>query len=107
MGFIKDVKATTAASHAARARQESRTVFLYRHNVPATSSGFSGPITDAAEVIESIERTGWQLNQVAYDGHQSKNGAVLLLFRAARNQPPPGPAYAPQHGAGIPGSYQQ
>lgn len=106
MGFIKDAKATTAANHAARARQEGRTVFLYRHNVPASSSGFSGPVTDTAEVIESIEQTGWQLAQIAYDGHQSKNGAVLLLFRAPRSQQHNSrPAYAPRYEAPAPGPY--
>ena len=68
MGFIKDAKANTAASHAARARQEGHTVFLYRQNIGATSSGFSGPVTDMAEVIESVEQAGWHLAQIAYDG---------------------------------------
>ncbi len=81
MGFVKEAKANTAAQHAARARNEGRTVFLYRYNVPATSSGFSGPVEGAAEVIESVEQAGWALVQVAYDGAQSKNGAALLLFR--------------------------
>lgn len=81
MGFIKEVKADTARNHATRAREEGRGVFLYRFDVPSTSSGFSGLVSGAAEVIEAIERTGWRLQHMAYDGHQSKNGAALLLFR--------------------------
>ncbi len=84
MGFVKDLKSGTAASHATRALQEGRTVFVYRYNVPATSSGFSGPVEGAAEVIESVERAGWVLMEMAYDGAQSKNGAALLLFRPRR-----------------------
>jgi hypothetical protein len=81
MGLIKDTKAATARSHATRAREEGHGVFLYRFDVPATSGGMSGPISGAAEVIEGIERTGWKLDQMVYDGHQSRNGAVLMLFR--------------------------
>jgi hypothetical protein len=81
MGLIKDTKTSTAAQHAARAAQEGRSIMLYRFNVPATSSGFSGPVSGAAEVVESIEQHGWQLSDMAYDGAQSKNGAVVLLFR--------------------------
>lgn len=81
MGLIKDVKTSAAAQHAARAAQEGRTVFLYRFDIPATSSGFSGPVSGAAEVIEAAERQGWRLDNFAYDGAQSKHGAVLLLFR--------------------------
>jgi hypothetical protein len=84
MGFIKDAKTGSAGTEAGRARQEGRSVFLYRYNVPATSSGFSGSVSGAAEVIETIEHAGWRLAEMAYDGQQSKNGAVLLLFRATR-----------------------
>jgi hypothetical protein len=84
MGIIKDAKAITASKHAGQARTEGRTVFLYRYNVPATSSGFSGPVEGAAEVIEAVEASGWVLCDMAYDGAQSKNGAALLLFRPRR-----------------------
>ena len=83
MGLIKDVKTQSAGTDASSAAAEGRTVFLYRFNVPATSSGFSGPVSGAAEVIEGIEQSGWRLAQMAYDGAQSKNGAVMLLFRRA------------------------
>lgn len=82
MGFIRDAKVNVASDAAARARSEGRTVLVYRYNIPATSSGFSGPVAGAAEVIESVEQAGWVLQQIAYDGAQSKNGAVMLLFRA-------------------------
>jgi hypothetical protein len=84
MGFIKDAKANTAASHAARARQEGRTVLLYRQDIGIASSGLSGPISAAAEVIEAIESQGWLLHQFAYDEKQSRHGGVLLLFRPRR-----------------------
>jgi hypothetical protein len=83
MGFIKDTKVATATKDAERARSEGRKVFVYRFNVPATSSGFSGSVSGAAEVIEGIEDAGWRLTELAYDGKQSSNGAALLLFRAA------------------------
>lgn len=82
MGFIKDAKIGSAATDAARARQEGRTIFVYRYNVPATSSGYSGSVSGAAEVIEGIEGKGWRLAEMAYDGKQSSNGAVLLVFRS-------------------------
>jgi hypothetical protein len=52
MGVIKESKAATAASHAKRSAGEGHTVLLYRFVIPSTSSGFSGPISGAAEVIE-------------------------------------------------------
>lgn len=83
MGFIKDSKQNAAAQHALPATQEGHAVMLNRFNVPATSSGFSGPVSGAAKVIEGIERHGWRLAQMACDEAQSKNGAVMLLFRRA------------------------
>jgi hypothetical protein len=82
MGFIKEAKAETARKEATRARTEGRAVFIYRFNVPATSSGFSGPVSGAAEVIEAIEGVGWQMVHFGYDGKQSSNGALLMMFRA-------------------------
>jgi hypothetical protein len=81
MGLIKDNKAATAGAHAARSASEGHTVLLYRFDVPWSSGGSSGPVSGAAEVIEEIEMEGWHLDQFAYDRAQSKNGAVLLVFR--------------------------
>ena len=81
MGIIKETKVSVAHSEAARAVQEGRTAFVYRLNIPASSSGFSGSISGAAEVIESIEGNGWLLSNMAYDGRHSRNGALMLLFR--------------------------
>jgi hypothetical protein len=105
MGFIKDTKANVAGSHAARAAQEGRRVLLYRYDVPATSSGFSGPVSGAAEVIESIEGQGWHLSDMAYDGKQARNGAVVLLFRRSANNSQAAPAHAERRprGNGQPG----
>jgi hypothetical protein len=83
VGFVKDIKSGAAAAEAARARQEGRSVFMYRFNVPVASPGLSGSVSGAAEVIEAIEGAGWVLEQMAFDG-QSKNGAALLLFRSLR-----------------------
>jgi hypothetical protein len=91
MGIIKESKANTAGQHASRAAREGRTVFLYRFNVPSSSSGWSGPISGAAEVIEAIEKHGWQLGDFAYDRAQSENGAVLMLFRRASQPTAPSP----------------
>lgn len=84
MGFVKDAKANAAANHAARARDEGRTVLLYRQDVGIASSGFSGPVSGVAEVIEAIEGQGWALYQMAFDEKQSRHGGVLLLFRPRR-----------------------
>jgi hypothetical protein len=93
LGIIKRAKSGTAAAHAEVAAEEGGSVLLYRFNIPATSSGWSGPIAGAAEVIEAIEEYGWQLDNFAFDRAQSSNGGVLLLFRrpqqAAAPIPPP------------------
>ena len=94
MGLIKDNKAATAGAHAARSASEGHTVLLYRFDVPWSSGGSSGPVSGAAEVIEEIEMEGWHLDQFAYDRAQSKNGAVLLVFR----RPPTAGRPAPNGG---------
>ena len=91
MGIIKRAKSGTAAAHAEVAAEQGRTVLLYRFNVPASSSGWSGPIAGAAEVIEAIEEYGWRLDNFAFDRAQSSNGGVLLLFRRDRQAPVPMP----------------
>jgi hypothetical protein len=83
MGWIKDAKANTAGRHAELAELEGQTVLVYRQNVPFSSSGSSGPVSTAAEVIESIESHGWALDSFAYDEQQARDGAMLLLFRRA------------------------
>ena len=84
MGIVRDAKASTAAQHAARARNEGHTAFLYKYSIPSGLVNFSGPIAGAAEVIESVEQAGWVLVDMAYDGAARKNGSVLLLFRPRR-----------------------
>jgi hypothetical protein len=81
MGFIKNAKASSAGRHAELAELEGHSVLVYRQNVPWSSSGASGPVSTAAEVIESIESHGWALASFAYDEQQARNGAMLLLFR--------------------------
>jgi len=65
MGLIKDVKAQTAGTDASRAAAERRTVFLYRFNAPATSSGFSA--------IRALV-------------HSSPAGRTLVIYRGAAFQ---------------------
>lgn len=81
MGFRTEAKSASAGTDAQRAASEGRSVFLYRYVVPATMPGFSGPVGGAAEVVEAVEAHGWRVADMAYDSAQSKNGAVLLLFR--------------------------
>ncbi len=61
-------------------------MLVYRFDVPATSSGFSGPISGAAEVIEAIERQGWLLDHFAFDRAQSKNGLSRFCSAALSHQ---------------------
>jgi hypothetical protein len=84
MAFTK-TKANFAAVDATRAIQEGRTVFVYRYNVPFSSSSFSGSVSGVAEVIETIEAKGWALTQMAYYERQSSNGTALMLFRRSNS----------------------
>lgn len=88
MGMIKDIKVKTAADAAAKATASGRRVLAYRQNIPMSKSGWSGEIGDMGEVIEVIETGGWQLSEMAYDGHQSSNGGCIMIFRRAAPQPP-------------------
>jgi hypothetical protein len=82
--FLREAKqAEVAAKHAATARGEGRTVFLYTH-IPQDRPTFSAPVGGAAEVIEAIEQQSWGLQQMAWDPKPGDRGAVLLLFRAYR-----------------------
>jgi hypothetical protein len=63
--------------------------------VAATSSGWSGPIAGAAEVIEAIDAMAGSSVTSHTTGPQSQHGAVLLLFRRGSQQPP-APASQPQ-----------
>lgn len=85
MGIIKDVNINLASKYATEAAAAGRRVFVYRQNVPLKETRVSGPISVIAEVVEAIESTGWTLAEMNYDGADHKNGAVLLLFRAASN----------------------
>ena len=56
-------------------------VMLYLVKVDFWKTGNDGPVKGASEAIEAIEAEGWHLDQMTYDGRQSSNGGVLLLFR--------------------------
>lgn len=84
MSFVTNKKAAKAADardFAMIAAQDGRGVMLYRFDIPASRSGWSGPIDDGSAVIDAVERVGWRLQHMAYDPRQSQNGALLLLFR--------------------------
>ena len=81
MGWIRDTKAKMAADHAIRAWQQNHSVFVWNHNIPMSMATLSGPVPDAAEVIESIEAVGWGLHMMQYAEMHAKNGSIILLFR--------------------------
>jgi len=66
-------------------------VMLYLVKVDFWKTGNDGPVKGATEAIEAIEAEGWRLDQMTYDGRQSSNGGVLLLFRRVRPEPPTPP----------------
>ena len=90
MGLRKETTPLLSlAQRAQRARAEGRTVFLVRYELGSsdgeyTSGGSSRVLTAAAEVIESVERAGWQLSQFAYSGQAmpAQSTALVLLFRS-------------------------
>jgi len=81
VGIVRNVKLQTAGATAERAAAAGRAVLAYRQNIPASKGGWSGEIPDMGEVIEQIERCGWQLASMAFDGHQSSHGGCILIFR--------------------------
>ena len=81
MGIVKDVRIKTAAAAAAEAAAAGRGVLVYRQNIPLSKSGWSGEIPDMGEVIEAIERHGWTLAQLAFDGQSSSSGGCIMIFR--------------------------
>ena len=65
---------------------KAHSVFLYSLNLPTTTSSLSGPVPDAAEVIEGVEAIGWRLADMTYADKMATKGTLLLLFR--RPMPP-------------------
>lgn len=90
MGLMKTIKTSTAHTDAARARTEGRTVYVHRFGMPNINSGVSSSIPGAAEVIETIEATGWRLEYMAHNSEDRAHGSLVLLFRPAMlNWPEP------------------
>jgi hypothetical protein len=92
VGSGDEITVGAAYRHALRAREDGRRLFVYRCNIPASQPGASGPMDAVADAIEEVELAAWRFDQVAFDGHQSGNDTVLLLFRAdvtRRPQPYP------------------
>lgn len=77
MGIIKQAKANIAGQHAARARDEGRTVLVFRVDMPRNSIEGT-PISGIAEQIEAVEREGWQLDRL---GSLGDHGVALFRFR--------------------------
>lgn len=81
MGFIKDVKAQTMSTHAQRALQEGRRVFVCRINHGMSAVGTSGPLSGVAEQIEAIEALGWRMDRCSFDHSSGRNVSAYLIFR--------------------------
>lgn len=79
MGRIKEAKADVLASHAARAIDEGRNVFVANLNMGMFQVDVNGPIAGWAEMIEAVERQGWFLQSLSMI--DSKSG--VALFRKA------------------------
>jgi hypothetical protein len=76
MAFLKEARAKVAAQHAARAREEGRTVLVFLVNVPlGTAEGT--PVSGVAEQIEAVEAQGWYL--ASLNGFNAKS--MVALFR--------------------------
>lgn len=85
MGLIKDAKADVLGKDAARAREQGRTVFVARINMPVTGSGFSTSVSGAAEMIEAIEAEGWAYQDMSWTQDTKGRPEGYFLFR---RQPP-------------------
>jgi hypothetical protein len=80
MGFMKDMKSSTASKDAARACAEGRQVFVFKFDMPNLNSGVTASVSGAAEAIEAIEREGWFLGHMSV--HPSvRHGAMVMVFR--------------------------
>lgn len=62
MGLIKDVKAGTIGTEAAKARDKGRGTFAAMLNTPMSQHGMSGGIDDWAVMIDAVEAEGWVLS---------------------------------------------
>jgi hypothetical protein len=83
VGLIKQAKVDTAASHARRAREEGRKVFVGRIRDEVLTYQGTGSISGAAEAVEAIEAEGWRLVNMAYSWVETKKrGLTVCLFRS-------------------------
>lgn len=81
MGLINNLKADTLGKDAARAREQGRTVFVARINMPVTGSGFSQSLSGAAEMIEAIEAQGWAYHDMSWTQDSKDRPEGYFLFR--------------------------
>ena len=86
MGFIKDSKSNSMASDAKRSYDEGHTVFIAQfRGALGHSPSLSRPIAGVAEMIEAVEKQGWQLEQFTSVPYKD-NMTVVGLFRRAHPQ---------------------
>jgi hypothetical protein len=81
MGFIKQAKADSFANSARRAAEEGHQVFVVQfRGAMMHNPALSRPVQDAAEMIESVEANGWQLDKMTgIEWHD--NITLICLFR--------------------------
>jgi|tagenome__1003787_1003787.scaffolds.fasta_scaffold14879705_1 hypothetical protein len=82
MGFIKNAKSDMLGTEAKRAWEEGRSVFAPMLNTPMTQSSLSGSVSGWAEMIEAVEREGWQLTHWSVSTDSKGRPQAYPLFRA-------------------------
>jgi hypothetical protein len=81
MGIFKTAKADSIAAEARRAVEEGRLWFSPRLNTPFTQHNMSGSIAGWAEMIEAVEREGWQLVDWTVARDKKDRPEAYPLFR--------------------------
>lgn len=81
MGFITNGKTDKLGEQATRAIAEGRFIFTARLDMPTFSFGQSGSIPDWAEMIESVERAGWGLAELAIAQDAKDRPSAFVVFR--------------------------
>ena len=79
MGFVNDIKASSAAEDAKRAARDGRSVFVYKLAMSILNNAVSSSVSTAAEVIEAIEQAGWTLQHFGINDR--RRGQMVMVFR--------------------------
>jgi hypothetical protein len=72
VGFVNDIKASSAAEDAKRAARDGRSAFVYKLVIPILNNSVSSPVSSAAEVIEAIEASRLDAAAVRYQRPQTR-----------------------------------